>query len=485
MTRPLTIPAVAVKRTHACLLGFFLLSFGAPAPRCLAADPLTPLALTSFKATTNGLDLGWTDLGSAYTYTVQVRDTWGPGVWLSLGPPNQWPITTNGWTDLQPPASGTRFYRVVAQALSVQRGRLLSTDFIATLTKTDIATVAASYGLPIQAEQDVVVYKLTYETVDPFGGRALASGAFILPKSPSQALPLVSYQHGTLVKRTEAPSNMGEEALVGVAFATTGYAAAVPDYLGLGDSLSKHPYHHAKTEASAVVDMLRAARVFCATNGTPLNEQLFLCGYSQGGHATMAAAREIDTNGGNEFKLTASAPMAGAYDLSGVTANDFLSDRPMPNPYYFAYLLDSYQYVYHIAGSLAETLVAPYANLVPPLFDGQHSGGEINGVLPAVAHVILKPDYLLAFQNDPNHPLHAALRDNDLYDWKPVTPMHLYHCHGDRDVLYANSETALSHFMENGATQVQLIDPKPDADHSAGAIYCLQAAKAWFDGLKH
>src|ERR1051326_8920384 len=110
--------------------------------------------------------------------------------------------------------------------------------------------------------------------------------------------------------------DLHSELVVGLAFATSGYAVAMPDYLGLGDSPGLHPYHHARSEATASVDMLRAARAFCAANGFQLNGRLFLAGYSQGGHATMALLRELETWHMNEFTVTACAPMAGAYDRS-------------------------------------------------------------------------------------------------------------------------------------------------------------------------
>jgi len=77
-------------------------------------------------------------------------------------------------------------------------------------------------------------------------------------------------------------------------FATTGYAAVVPDYLGLGDSPGLQLYHHARSEATACVDLLRAARTWCASNNVELNDQLFLAGYSHGGHVTMALHRELE-----------------------------------------------------------------------------------------------------------------------------------------------------------------------------------------------
>jgi hypothetical protein len=87
--------------------------------------------------------------------------------------------------------------------------------------------------------------------------------------------------------------------------------------------------------------------------------------------------------------------------------------------------------------------------------------------------------------NDPGCPLYQALRDNDLYRWKPVAPMQLFHCSGDQDVLPANSQVAYNSFHAQGATQVLLTDPQPGANHSTCAVPALEAAKLWFDGYKH
>jgi hypothetical protein len=176
--------------------------------------------------------------------------------------------------------------------------------------------------------------------------------------------------------------------------------------------------------------------------------------------------------------------MAGAYDLSGVSTADFLSDRPQPNPYYFALLVAAYQSVYQIGPSLAGVLASPYDATLPPLLTGNNTGEEINAAMPPRPVDILKPQYLAAFIASTNHPLRLALRDNDLYRWKPRSPLRMYHCLGDRDVLFANSQVAFASFQEQGARQVQLIDPMPSAGHGDCVFPSLLAAKAWFDTLR-
>lgn len=431
-----------------------------------------------------GWRLSWPTTGSNSAYTVQFQDFLQDSIWRIPESATPFPVPTNTWLD-QSVTNVTRLFRVVSVPVA-QRGKIISATFSNTLTAATLALLFQFAGLTNVPVYDVSMYKIDYETITPLGARTRASGALLLPNNASGRLPLVSYQHGTILQTNAAPSAMDitGEVSIGVVFATSGYAAVVPDYLGLGDSPGLHPYHHARSEATACVDMLRAARSFCATHGFVLTNQLFLCGYSQGGHATMALLRELEAFHTNEFTVTACAPMAGAYDLSGVTTSNLLSASLSPNPYYFLYLLAAYQNVYHFAPSLSDLLAPPYNTSLPPLLTGNSSGAQLNGTLPANPLNILKPQYLADFRANPRHPLRLALADNDLYRWRPRAPLRLYHCAADQDVIFANSQVALASFQSLGDKQVQLIDPVPTADHAGCSEPSLSLAKTWFDSLR-
>lgn len=449
-----------------------------------SAQGQSSLRITNLLASPAAVTLTWTSAGIGQAYTVQARESLAGGLWLTLSDRRPWPTSLTQWADDRAERGPIHFYRVIAVA-EAERGKVLSATRIQTLTTNVIAFLLTAAGSSIQPQYGVEVHKIVYETLDPLGARTQASGVLAVPQNPGTALPLASYQHGTLVLDSEAPSvsPLGER-VIGIAFATTGYAAVVPDYLGLGDSPGLHPYHHARSEATACVDLLRAARTWCATNNVLLTDELFLCGYSEGGHVTMALHRELETHHTNEFPVTASAPMAGAYDLSGTTLDDALSGRPMPNPYYFALLLAAYQNVYHFAGSLTEVLVSPYDATLPPLLTGTSSSGQINDAMTNVVTHVLKPEVVAALGSNPNHPLRVALRENDLYRWTPRAPMRLYHCGGDQDVVFANSQVAYDAFRSRGATQVELIEPLPGGDHGACTLPSLEGAKAWFDSFR-
>jgi hypothetical protein len=229
--------------------------------------------------------------------------------------------------------------------------------------------------------------------------------------------------------------------------------------------------------------MLRAARTVAASAGVALNGQLFLVGYSEGGYATMAAERAIEAEYADEFVVTASAPMGGPYDLSGVMAAAFTSAAPHPAPYYLPYLILAYDEVYDLYADPSEVFRPPYDELLPPLFDRRHAGGAIDAVMPARAADVLEPALVARFESDPDDPLRQRLAENDVYDWTPRAPMRLYHCAADSFVPPANSRKAYDRFRERGATSVELVDPLPAADHELCVVPSLLAAKAWFDGL--
>jgi hypothetical protein len=443
------------------------------------------LRFTTALQTTNGFFLQWSNSIAGQWYTLQGRDRMANSIWLTVDSPEPWPTVQTQWNDITSSTQLMRFYRVVA-VQPATRGKLISSSLMTNFSALTLNIYFLLNEINLTAQYGVNCYKVVYETVDPLGGRTTASGGLYLPQQTGKNWPLVSFSHGTITETNDVPSvSLSLDAFAGVAFASVGYVSVVADLLGLGSSPGLHPYLHARSEATASVDMLRAARNYCASNSIELNGQLFLAGYSQGGHTEMALHRELERYHTNEFSVTASAPMAGPYDMSGVELNDILSPRCPPNPYYAAYVLMAYQSVYSLAPGWADLVVPPYDTTIPPLFNGNTSGSNINSAMPACnVSSILVPAVLSSLTNDPGSPLYQALRDNDLYRWTPIAPVRLYHCSGDQDVLPANSQVAYSNFVARGALQVQLIDPMPGADHSGCVIPALTAAKTWFDTLK-
>ncbi len=335
---------------------------------------------------------------------------------------------------------------------------LINYELIDSYNQTELLVLRESLDIPeffISVDYEVDVYKLSYKTPDPQGITTLATGAVCIPRNMDCALPLCSYQHGTIASKMNVPSYKSGELDIGILLACSGYVLALPDYLGLGDSSGLHPYVHAKSEGTACLDMLRAVRELRLKVDFRLNDQLMLLGYSQGGHATMALHKEIEENAADEFKVDISIPMSGPYDISGAQTEYLIQDVPYATPGYLPYTILAYQSVYgDLYDDISEVLKPPYNKTIPLLFDGTYSMAYINSQCTAVPNQMLQDSTLQNFKSDPNHKLRKALADNDLYTWLPKAPVHMLYCDGDDQVSYLNSVVALDAFQSNGLTNV-------------------------------
>lgn len=365
-------------------------------------------------------------------------------------------------------------------------------DIIRIIDEDSLSVADIQAMLPLQIsslvnlKKGVIVYTIEYKSQNKDEDTVKASGIVIVPLIDSFAIPLSSYQHGTVLPKSGAPSiEKGAEFLLNLAAASDkGVVACIPDYLGLGTGDGLHLYLNPREEANSVRDILRAARKLVKEKKeTTLNGQIFLFGYSQGGHATMAAQRQLELENAKEFKLTASAPMAGPYALSRTSQFNIMLDSVFyPNPFYLPYVAVSLFNTYPVYSSYSQLFKAPYDTRIPAVIDGYHSFGYANSQFDYYVSNMILDSVKTAIRNDPNHPIRLALKGYDLVDdWTPTTPMKLYHCSGDDNVFFDNAVYADSAFRARGAN-VELID-LGSAHHEDCAPTALFIASNWLSGL--
>ena len=361
------------------------------------------------------------------------------------------------------------------------RGNVIAFEKISSITREEIAAHFANEKVPGVPKYGVTLFKVTYQTVDYKGKPTVASGAIAFPDAMDDPAPLLSFQHGTVVARHRVPSAAGFD-LVSMGLGSSGYITILPDYLGLGDSEGFHPYVHARSLGTAVVDMIRAARLLSSKKGKKLNGQLFLMGYSEGGYATMAAHREIEQYHDAEMSVTASAPMAGPYNLSEVMADQILEEQAYPSPGYLPYTLLAYDMVYDVYDDVEDVIDSDYLEVVELMEKGATGFKHINRLLPDVPRRMLTAEFIEAFRSNLNHPLREALKENDIHNWTPRSPMRLYHCVDDDQVSYRNAEVALKAYQNHGANHVELAR-LTFGDHKECAPPAIFLGKLWFDGF--
>ena len=364
-----------------------------------------------------------------------------------------------------------------------------SYEAIGNLSLVGVENLATSFGLPevvYTPVHGVDAYRMTYSM--PFLGENIdVSGAVFEPQGLAAdcEAPVVIYMHGTVFERDDVPSFLNGEGQIGYLISALGFTVLMPDYVGLGiDDQHLHPYVHASSEAAAGFEMIEA--LFNTENPSPAPHghdasQLFLSGYSQGGHAAMALHRELETNG-SAYGIIASAPQSGPYDISG-TQFPWIFDNPSySNPSYLAYVALAWQSIYgNLYEDLGDWFLEPYDTLLPELFDGQTSSSEINDVLPVLTEDFAQPG-LLDVLLDAEGPFMAAALDNDVYDWAPNATTRLYYCTEDEQVYFENALVAQTWMTGLGASNVSAVDLGP-YNHGTCAGFAILGAALWFQDL--
>ena len=356
----------------------------------------------------------------------------------------------------------------------VLRGQgLIDATYLESRTRTELAT---EFGFFINYGIDV--YKVRYTTTDVQGQPDTASGALVIPQARGFALPLFIYQHGTSGAKDDVPSNLNiSDYKVPLAFGGVGAVSLAPDYLGLGDS------------ASAAVDMLKAIGPYVAGLGQALNGQLFLGGYSQGGHASMALHRVLQEDYSSEYPVTAAAHMSGPYSLANVMREYVLSEDEYSFPGYIVRIILGLNEYYQIYSDFSQVFRAPYLGPAQAYYNNELTMGALHDTLATLLTQelgLVQPKYIIQdsvrqnILDNPNHPVNVALAENDVYDWAPQSPTRLFYCTSDEQVLYTNSLLADSVMNANGAPDVESANISSTLSHFDCARPALTQALLFF-----
>ena len=126
--------------------------------------------------------------------------------------------------------------------------------------------------------------------------------------------------------------------------ASMGFVVLMPDYAGLGSTINIPC--HAQSEADAGWSMVEAVVELDAGLDVGFNGNLYITGYSQGGHGAMAMARaQLPESLQDVLAVKAVAPLSGPYDMSGTQLPWILGDPFYTQPAYIFYILKGWNEV--------------------------------------------------------------------------------------------------------------------------------------------
>lgn len=368
--------------------------------------------------------------------------------------------------------------------------RLASYTLVKSHTQDYLEKTYREHHVPkllVKAKYGVDVYEILYTTSLPDGTPVQASGLYFVAKNAKGKLPVVVYHHGTQVEKYRDAGVLHGEQAICTGYAATGYTVIMPDYIGLGKGEGLHIYQHEASEAQASIDMIRAVRELNKELGVTTRDDLMITGYSQGGHAAMSLHKVIEEQYSSEFKVLASSPMSGAYDMAGVQSEVMF--KPYEYQGYLPYLLFSYNRVYKFYPDITKIFKAPFDTILPGLFDGSHNMGASNSIMPPIPKDVIVDSVVERYVKDPNFPFKVKLAENSVHDWKPQAPVQMCYCMGDEQVTYKNAIVAQTNMKKRGAKHVRALRISKTLGHVDCAMFAAIRTKMYFDsfikGSKH
>ncbi|BDI29033.1 hypothetical protein CCAX7_10840 [Capsulimonas corticalis] len=390
-----------------------------------------------------------------------------------------------------------------ALAATAEANNLVSVHKNGALSPANFNTRAkAAIGDIHLATQTTEFYKIRYRSVDAKGRPAVLSGLLVLPHGGAPR-GLIVFDHGTISHREAAPSRYtgaaksSEEQAATLAFASGGYAIAMPDYPGLGDDKGIHPFPMARLSSPSSVDLIAPARAAAQQLHITVGRPLFITGYSEGGAIAMWTVRTLEQSPAMAAQLTASAPLSGPYDLSDVTPRSLLA--PSANATVFAGRLYLMAYLMHTAYKnrgvkLTDYLAPAMALVVSRVFDRGLTDEVIVKRLVVTATLLRAKNSMDRLttprlrealrKTDPADPIMRELLENNCYDWSPRARMLLVCLQSDPLVTAENTHETLRAMRGRGVSLLTVQEhtlTSPTLTHITAIVPALLQARRFFD----
>ncbi len=298
-------------------------------------------------------------------------------------------------------------------------------------------------------------------------------------------LPILSFAPGTTgiddscAASLEVPSkrNWANYASHMASYAANGYVAVITDYEGMRDPKRVHHYMVGDLEGRSVLDAALAMTTLPLTKDKADASNVFVAGYSQGGHAALWADQLANS-------YTPSITLRGVIGFGPVTdVRETLTDTTRgANILWFGpYLLRSYQDWYGTEHNVAQILQQPYSgNLVNDVAKncidtniGYWGNRDITKVYT--------PEFIAAMKTGSLQTIAPAfdqqLLQNRAATTKTGRPKLINHGRLDNVVLPTQSDTTAKRLCSLG--EVTSLKLYPDATHYNTMIKSFQDTLNW------
>lgn len=347
------------------------------------------------------------------------------------------------------PAPVNKYF--VSKELSLQ----FTKEYLVTLVDAVSVTNPEAAGIKPLIVSDITVYKIIYKTTVN-NQEINASGLVCVPATPGD-YPVLSFQNGTNTVNAYTPSQLPADYSYQMIelIASLGYIVVISDYPGFGASATiPHPYLVKEPTVRSLVDNLSAVKELVESElaGINLINEYYLLGYSQGGWATLALHKALETDFSSDFDLVGSACGAGPYNIYLLMQG--MIDVPIyPMPVYLGYIVNAYSAYEQFTNPVTDLFNEPYASRVSSLYTGVLTSAEINSQLTTSIPDLITPEFLAGFESDPVYSsVRNALDNNSITAWHTYKPLLLLHGSEDTHVDPVSTENIYNGMIEAGTS---------------------------------
>lgn len=292
----------------------------------------------------------------------------------------------------------------------------------------------------LKPQNSIAIYRIEYETTGIGGQKVLASGAVFVPQI-TDSMDFMVYEHGTAYDKLDVPSHLRStggrlECIFPLLLTAKNFITVAPDYVGWGTGTGKFAYVEAKTEANCTIDMMRATRQLLDSLKVKYGKDIFMYGYSQGGHATMATARKVYLAHNEEFRIRKIVVSSGPYSMEQAMKAAMRDKNTLLNPEagnnLFLVLAGAQNEKGNIYKARNEVILPKYEGLFEKYIE--NLGGELRFLLPNNWTSIIKPEYLYEIKTNFNHPFWQFIRENQVDNWANPYPTCFLYSQQDNEV---------------------------------------------------
>lgn len=300
-------------------------------------------------------------------------------------------------------------------------------------------------------QKSVTAVKIEYpSTVN--GEEMLLSGIVIIPHERKEELPILIYSHGTFFSKSYAPSKWNSAIQIQAIPAMDGYITFIPDYLGYGSSSDEIPaYFDQPLTVQNILDVLPTGLSYLDDCGIQYKKDLYMLGYSQGGHAAISVLKELESEEAiNDLGLTikATASIAAPFKLKENVEYILRKDTFKATAYVsYTFLALNHRYWHREMNEFFQDSSLYY---IEEHLKGNVSLGKMAANQSDTIKNLVQDKFLREFLGDEELQLKESLDANSDFNFVPKSPVLVIHSKVDEVVPYQTSMSTWESWIEKG-----------------------------------